>query len=328
MVRAATEGPKAMINAPSGMSVGMPTTPGSSCADAPPPLFAGGPTPVQSPVQVAPAQLAVAAAGGAFAAPAGSASPAGAAALGAATLTAAPSFQAPLPAPLPALAASPTTAPVTATAAPAVAPQRLTSVAPGGQQADANLVEATLAVLRQSPSGAQLVDRLLAVGARINVISDADFRAMGHADAHAFYDPKIDTMFLRRSNLADAANVRFAAVALAHEGTHLLDDVGMVSDPFVREAARRVQAAGGPGTAQGAELQRQALFELTMIKEARAFVFAGQVAKELRVQTSASDPTSVAAAGANDQPTYDRVWQALLASGYNPERRSAAPRNF
>jgi hypothetical protein len=65
-------------------------------------------------------------------------------------------------------------APVATGAAPVATatPQRLTTVAPGGQQSDANLVEATLNVLRGSQGGAAMVDRLLAVGARINVISD------------------------------------------------------------------------------------------------------------------------------------------------------------
>jgi hypothetical protein len=230
----------------------------------------------------------------------------------------------------PAVAPIASPAPVAAVAAPAApaTPQRLTSLAPGGSQADANLVESTLGVLRQSASGAQLVDRLLAVGARINVISDAEFQAMGHADAHAFFDPKSDAMYLRRSDLADASSTRFAAVALAHEGTHLLDDVGNVADPFIQQAAARVQAAGGLSTAQGIEVQKQVLFELMMIKESRAFVFAGQVAKDLAVKTPATDPTSIAAAGGNDQATYQKVWSSLLTSGYNPEHRAGAPRSF
>jgi hypothetical protein len=151
---------------------------------------------------------------------------------------------------------------------------------------------------------------------------------MGHQDAHAFYDPKVDTMFLRRSDLADTNNMRFAAVALAHEGTHLLDDVGKVSDPFIQQASQKIAAAGGPNTAAGKAAQDQAMFELTMIKEARAFVFAGQVAKDLHVTTPATDPTSVSSAGGNDMATYSRVWDALLKSGYNPEHRTATVRSF
>ena len=169
---------------------------------------------------------------------------------------------------------------------------------------------------------------MLAVGAKVNVISDAEFKAMGHDNAHAFYDPKVDTMFLRRSDLSDANNLNFAAVALAHEGTHLLDDVGQVSTPFIENASRTIAAAGGSTSAAGREAQAQAMFELTMIKETRAFVFAGQVARDLGVQTPATDPTSVAAAGGNDQATYQRVWNAVLNSSYNEEKRQAAPRNF
>jgi hypothetical protein len=285
-------------------------------------------TPVQSPLQVP-----------STAAPA-------VAALGASSLTSVPSGGLFATAPVtlnggaaaaPAAAVVPTTAPAlpaaataspTAAATPAATPTRLTTLAPGGAQSDADLVESTLGILRQSPSGAQMVDRLLAVKARVNVVSDAEFSALGHGDAHAFYDPKQDAMFLRRSDLADATKQRFAAVALAHEGTHLLDDVGGVSDPFIEDAAHRVQAAGGTATANGAAIQAQALFELTMIKEARAFVFAGQVARDLAVPTPSSDPTSVAAAGGNDQSTYAKVWSSLLTSAYNPEHRTAAVRAF
>ncbi|MCW2924636.1 MAG: hypothetical protein JWM98_2040, partial [Thermoleophilia bacterium] len=223
-------------------------------------------------------------------------------------------------------------APLVATpAAPAVAtatPQRLTALAPGAQASDADLVEATLNKLRTSPAGSQIVDRLLAVGAKINVVSDAEIEAMGHGNAHAVYDPKVDTMFLRRSDLANSSNIGFAAVALAHEGTHLLDDVGSIDAPFLNQATQRVLAAGGPNTAAGAEAQKQAGFEITMIKEARAFTFAGQVARQLGVSTPAADPTSVAAAGNNDQATYAKVWQSLLTSSYNPEHRAAAVANF
>jgi hypothetical protein len=225
------------------------------------------------------------------------------------------------------------TLPTGANAAPAapVAPaptQPLTTVAPGANPNDAVLVEQTLAKLRQSPSGAQVVDRLLAVGAKVNVISDAEFAQMGHDTAHAFYDPKIDTMFLRRSDLADQANVGFAALALAHEGTHLLDDVAGLSDPFVSQLSAQIAAAGGLDTPQGQALREQGMFELTMIKETRAFTFAGQIARDLGVEVKATDPTSVAKAGGNDQATYDAVWQRLLTTSYNEGGRSAAPRNF
>ncbi len=231
---------------------------------------------------------------------------------------------------LPTSSASATIAALTGApvAGAAAAPRPLTTLAPGGNPQDAALVERTLGVLRQSPAGAQVVDRLLAVGAKVNVISDQEFAAMGHGTAHAFYDPKIDTMFLRRSDLSDNANVQFAAVALAHEGTHLLDDVAKLSDPFISEVTQRVAAAGGLATAQGAAIRDQAMFELTMIKETRAFLFAGQVARELNMQLPASDPTSTAIAGSNDQATFNAVWQRLLSSSYNDQGRTAAPRNL
>lgn len=224
--------------------------------------------------------------------------------------------------------AAPDAAPGAAPGAATPAPARLTTVAPGGNQGDADLVERTLGVLRGSPAGAQVVDRLLAVGAKVNVISDAEFQSMGHGDSHAFYDPKIDTMFLRRSDLADTSAIRFAAVALAHEGTHLLDDVAGIAEPMVREIEARVASAGGLGTAAGIEARDQGLFELTMVKETRAFLFAGQVARELGMQLPATDPTSTAIAGGNDQATFTAVWERLLRSSYNPTNRTALPRNL
>jgi hypothetical protein len=132
-------------------------------------------------------------------------------------------------------------------------------------------------------------------------------------------------MALRRSDLSDTQEIAFAAVALAHEGTHLLDDVGKVTQGWVAAATERIIAAGGDGTAGGQAVMAQVEFELMMINEARAFTFAGQVARDLGVQLAAADPTSVAAAGRNDAATYAQVWQALLGtSSYNPERRSAA----
>jgi hypothetical protein len=226
-----------------------------------------------------------------------------------------------------------TVTPAGASAAPAPAAgaagtQPLTTLAPGGSPQDAALVEQTLNVLRQSPSGAQVVDRLLAVGAKINVISDAEFQSMGHDSAHAFYDPKIDTMFLRRSDLADANNINFAAVALAHEGTHLLDDVANLADPMVSQITSNVVAAGGLNTPAGIEAREQGMFELMMVKEARAFTFAGQVARDLQVKLDDTDPTKVAISGGNDQTTYNAVWQRLLQSSYNPQGRTAAVRNL
>ncbi len=337
-----------MINAPQGMATGLPAAPASSCAvtQAPPPLVGGGmpPTavgvtfPSAPPLAGAPstgattATLGATTIGGAAAAPQGASFP---------TTNALPllapgvNTASSLPGPSSVIEAVTggvtSVAPASAsapTAASAAAPQPLTTLAPGGNAQDAALVERTLGVLRQSASGAQIVDRLLAAGARVNVISDEEFRAMGHGDAHAFYDPKIDTMFLRRSDLADDANVRFAAVALAHEGTHLLDDVAKLSDPFVAQVSQQVAAAGGLETAQGAAIRDQSMFELTMIKETRAFLFAGQVARELGVTLPSTDPTSTAIAGANDQATYNAVWQRLLQSSYNREGRTATARNL
>lgn len=231
--------------------------------------------------------------------------------------------------PLPVFAPSSVAQPVAVNAPLPVAGERpLTVVGTGGNEQDAQYVERALEVLRGSASGAQIVDRLLAVNAKINVLSDQEFASLGHDSAHAFYDPAADTMYLRRSNLADDGNVKFAAVALAHEGTHLLDDVSGITEPVTKEIVGKVAAAGGLESSGGIEARDQGLFELKMIKETRAFVFSGAVARELGLDLPNSDPTSVAIAGANDSATFNAVWERLLRSAYNAEQRSAAPRNL
>ncbi len=218
---------------------------------------------------------------------------------------------------------SPTQSPVQGTQAAAGA-QSITSLVPGSLQSDQTLVDQALSTLRTSATGSQVVDRLLASGAKINVISDSEFAALGQGDSYAFYDPTKDTMFLRRSDLADPSKRAFAAVAIAHEGTHLLDDVGKVTDPMATRITNQVIAAGGLETAAGIEARNQGAFEVMMVKEARAFLMAGQVARELGVSLPTADPTSVAAAGGNDRTTYAKVWERLLQSNYNKQGRTAA----
>lgn len=206
------------------------------------------------------------------------------------------------------------------------APASMTALAAGGNASDAQLVEGTLNVLRSTPAGAHIVDRLLANNAKVNVISDAQFAQMGQADAHAFFDPNIDTVFLRRSDLA--TNQQMAAIELAHEGTHLLDDIAGLNKPLFAEAQARAQALGGT-TPQAREVEAQARFEEMIISEARAFTFAGQVAQQLGyTRLASSDPTLISARGSNSQATYAQVFQALLKGPYNTEHRTAQVRNF
>lgn len=216
-------------------------------------------------------------------------------------------------------------APAAPAAAP-VQPQSLTALASGGSASDAQLVEGTLATLRSTPAGAQIVDRLLANNAKVNVISDAQFTQMGQADAHAFFDPNIDTVYLRRSDLVK--DQQMAAVELAHEGTHLLDDIAGLNKPLFAQSEARAQAMGGT-TSQANEVRAQAQFEEMIISEARAFTFSGQVAKQLGYnKLTNTDPTLISATGTNDQATYARVFQALLKGPYNTENRAAQVRNF
>ena len=222
-------------------------------------------------------------------------------------------------------ASSVTASPATAAPQPHPASTDAPIAAPGatGTVTDAALVQRALDALRSTPTGARVVDRLLAVRAKVAVLSDGEFAAVGRADARAFYDPATQTMSLRRSDLLDVDRSRVAAVALAHEGTHLLDDVGRVAASWLARTSATIASAGGAGTSRGGELARQAAFELTMIREARAFTVAGQVARDLGVALPADDPTVVAARGGNDPGTYAAVWQRLLESPYNAQARTA-----
>lgn len=200
------------------------------------------------------------------------------------------------------------------------------SAAAGGGplSGDQQLVASALLALQQSGHGARLVDQLISQHANVLVLSDEEFAAAGEQAAHAFYNPANDAIYLRRSDLQK--DVRLAAVEFAHEGVHLLDDKGRVADAFIKSESARIAAITDPAAREAAVQQTQ--FELTMIKEARAFTFTGRIAYEIGLQLAQGDPTGVAAQGGNDQSTYSAVWQALLGSNYNPQRRTAAIRDF
>ena len=195
---------------------------------------------------------------------------------------------------------------------------------PGAQAGDDQLVAAAFETLRQSPQGAGLVQQLFASGAHINLLSDQQFAQVGEDGAHAFYDPKADTIYLRRSDLQ--SNLKLAAIEIAHEGVHLIDDKAHVGAGYLQQKSKEISQFGN--TAQGAEALKQAQFEYSLILETRAFTYTGQVARELGYDSGPADPTTIAAAGKNDQATYGKVWQALLDSPYNPEQRTATAANF
>jgi hypothetical protein len=179
--------------------------------------------------------------------------------------------------------------------------------------------------LRQSQSGARLLDTLIANKANVVVLSDEEFAQDGQQAAHAYFRPANDTIYMRRSDLQ--ADSTLSAVELAHEGVHLLDEIGNVDDTFVTSESQRIGAITDPVARD--EATRQAVFELTMIKEARAVLYSGQIVHELGYTgLKADDPTMVAATGGNDQATYGAVWNALLASAYNPDHRTAAVKDF
>lgn len=202
----------------------------------------------------------------------------------------------------------------------AAEPAALTTVGAGGSATDAALVEHALGVLSATASGASIVNGLRGVGAHMMVMSAAEFAANGESGAHAYFDPNTTTLYLRREDLAN--NDKLAAVEIAHEGTHLLDYIGHVNDAW--RAQRQQQLVGTSGAFEGAALA-QLRFENMMVAEARAFTFAGQVAREVGWQAPYGDPTFDAMAGANDAATYGRVWQRLLAGPYNTDHLQAAP---
>ncbi|MBC7645025.1 MAG: hypothetical protein H7123_07850, partial [Thermoleophilia bacterium] len=139
------------------------------------------------------------------------------------------------------------------------------------------------------------------------------------ADAHAYFDPNVNVLYLRRDDLQ--RDTKLAAIEIAHEGTHLLDHVGKVNDAFTKP---REATFAGLGAAQAKAARDQLSFESMMVAESRAFVYAGQVARDIGWTGVAADPTSIASAGGNDAATYAKVWQQLLTGPYNNEHRTAA----
>jgi hypothetical protein len=190
--------------------------------------------------------------------------------------------------------------------------------------ADQPLLEAALGELRRSPTGAPILAGLERSNIQMRVLDDAQFDQMDKQGSAAVYDPKLDTMFLRRSWLQRSPGK--TASLIAHEGQHALDDLGNVGMATLQQ--RTTQLANG-GAVTPAIVQ-QAGWEVSIAKETRGYMVQGQVLRELGLvdPTKVGGPLLVAAQGANDRATYDAVFRGLVSSpegGYNPEGRQAQP---
>lgn len=188
--------------------------------------------------------------------------------------------------------------------------------------ADKPLVDAMLAHLRTSPTGAQVLAGIERIGAKVTVMDDAQFAAAGHAGSSAYYDPKTDTMFVRRAQLQ--TEPRRTAATFAHEATHALDDIGTVGAAFVEQATARHAAAGTLTPAMVEQIQT----EYSLAKEARGFTIHATVMRELGEQPEGM-LADVVRTGANDRATYQRIFGMLVAAGpaggYNTTGASVAP---
>lgn len=203
-------------------------------------------------------------------------------------------------------------------------PGRIELLTPG----DAALVDAALAELRRSPSGAPVLSALQQFGVRVKVLGDAEFAQLGHEGSGAWFDATQDVMYVRREWLQK--NPAATASVIAHEGVHAIDDASGLLQGAREARARQLAAMPGDSPTLIEQRVQQAMWELSVASEARAFLVQGQVLRELdQVQkASAGGAIAVAAAGANDRATYDRVFQTIVTEGgsaYNPEGRSAAP---
>lgn len=189
-----------------------------------------------------------------------------------------------------------------------------------------SVVQNTLAVLDATPHGKLVSSGLRSSNAPIIVMTDSDFESKFHSPlAYAMYEPKDKSIYMRRTTLE--ADPRFAAVALAHEGTHYLDDVSGIESTAIQRAIDSINLLEKD---RQNDATKQKQWEISMIGEARAFVVSGHVARELGAKLENSDVSAIAAKSVNepDSTIYAKVWQRLLESNYNPEHRMAPPQHF
>lgn len=182
-----------------------------------------------------------------------------------------------------------------------------------GQDADAELIRDALTTLGGSETGRSMVQSLDAADARVSILSDATFAAIGKDDAHAFYNRASNTVYVRRELMRDDPG--FAAVTVAHEGQHLLDDRTDAVDAMLGPHAEALVAAG----ATIPEATDEILRVRTVLGETRAFLTAGAVARDLHVATPTSWPTEVARDQLDPTLRFQDVWNAVAESPYDPE---------
>lgn len=172
---------------------------------------------------------------------------------------------------------------------------------PAKDDADVSRLLGTLRM--RSASAAPVVDAALASGVAIRVVDDA---AIDQADPNLMgqYDPGTHMVWLRRSMLGDE---RQALQTLAHELLHAVDR-GSGHDAVLRLGMSAAYEAAGwrPGPA----LDRQVRYHSGLVREARAYVLASQVRRELGFEPRSEFHRTISA-GATESDAYVAAWEQL-----------------
>ena len=228
------------------------------------------------------------------------------------------------PAPVPARDATAFDPAPVATTAPTLAPATPSAFRVG--PADQPLLDRALAEVRRSPTARPILDRLAKTGIQMRVLDDAAFDASTQHGTAAYFDPTTQSITIRRSSLQkDPAK---SGSIVVHEALHALDDIEQVGEAWTVQ--RATQLGGGRLTPESV---KQAGFEFSIAKEARAYLLQGTVLRELGLANDPGvrGPIRIAAQGSHDRATYDQVFRMIVSSpegGYNPEGRTAEPVAF
>jgi hypothetical protein len=226
-------------------------------------------------------------------------------------------FYAPPPTDIPweTYGAGASTAPITATMSPE----------------DARTFDDAASILRHSPTGAAILDGLIARNAKVVVESPEVWRTHGYAPSVvAVTTLDDDTIHLQRDVLADPAQRTHNAVVVAHEGQHLLDDLSGVDAKWRADVNHDYNIYLRRGdAASAAELVRQARLTHTVVAETRAYIAGGKIARELGEPESVANEYGRIAARADDPDspdTWARTEDAVLHDEvYNPEQLALYP---
>lgn len=202
---------------------------------------------------------------------------------------------------------------------PAAAPAQ-PAIAAAATPDDQQLLSNVFATMRTSATAGALAARLLASNTQLRVLDDATFDAQVSPSMSAMYDAATNTILLKRGQLA--GDVQRAAITLAHESVHALDDAQIDT-----AQALAVQQAGS--MLNGAAWLAQRDFEIHMVAETRAYMLQAQVTAELGLDSRRIFRVQPAVALDGSLRSYEQTWTAVQAmTEYNPHGRRAAPRGY